>query len=245
MTAFLIIIGILFILYGLIVLSVGSGTKFFLVWIVLGLVCGAAAFCTKHDFWRHISPLLRRTLAGLLLLCLLVTAGTSALIIRGFKSKGEPDLDYIVVLGAQVYSTGPSAVLKYRLDAAKDYLQENESARCIVTGGKGYNEPFPEAYGMRDYLVRNGIDEDRIFIEDESANTVQNIRNSMIFFDPEKDRIGIVTNNFHLFRGTSIAKKAGIAHVSGIAAGSTRLYLPNNVLREVLGVIKDKLCGNM
>ena len=43
MTAFLIIIGILFILYGLIVLSVGSGTKFFLVWIALGLACGAAA----------------------------------------------------------------------------------------------------------------------------------------------------------------------------------------------------------
>ena len=245
MTALLFILGILFCLYGLIVLAAGSGTKFFLVWIALGLLCGAAAAAVRHDLFRQIPQGVRRALTVLFLLAMAVTVVTSVLIIREFRSKGEKDLDYIIVLGAQVYSTGPSVVLKYRLDEARQYLLENEDTKCIVTGGKGYNEPFPESYGMRDYLVRNGIPEDRILIEDESSNTVQNIRNSLPFIDPENDRVGIVTNNFHLFRGTSIAKKAGIAHVSGIAAGSTRLYLPNNVLREVLGVIKDKLCGNM
>ena len=32
--------------------------------------------------------------------------------------KGEAGLDYIIVLGAQVRESGPSAALKYRLDEA-------------------------------------------------------------------------------------------------------------------------------
>jgi len=245
MTVFLIILGVLFFLYGILVKAAGSGTPFFLVWIILGILCGGAAVMTKRNLWKHIPAGLRKSLLVLLLAGLILICALTAAILRGFHSKGEEDLDYIIVLGAQVYSSGPSVVLRYRLDAAADYLQENENTKCIVTGGKGYNEPFPEAYGMRDYLVRNGIREERILIEDESANTVQNIRNSLPFLDPENDTVGIVTNNFHLVRGTAIAKKAGIAHVSGIAAGSTRIYLPNNILREVLGIIKDTLLGNM
>ena len=35
-------------------------------------------------------------------------------IVRDCKSVGEKNLDYIIVLGAQVYEHGPSAILKYR-----------------------------------------------------------------------------------------------------------------------------------
>ena len=41
------------------------------------------------------------------------------------SKKGSQDLDYIIVLGAQVREDGPSVVLKYRLDAAVDYLNGN------------------------------------------------------------------------------------------------------------------------
>jgi hypothetical protein len=33
--------------------------------------------------------------------------------------------------------------------------------------------------------------------------------------------------------------------VQGVAAGSSTVYLPNNVLRECLGILKDKIYGNM
>ena len=57
--------------------------------------------------------------------------------------------------------------------------------------------------------------------------------------------MGIVTNNFHLFRGMRIARKAGIVNVCGIAADSNPLYLPNNMVRESLGLAKDFLAGNI
>ena len=70
-------------------------------------------------------------------------------------------------------------------------------------------------------------------------------RFSMQFIDPEHDRVGIVTNKFHMFRGVRIACKAGIVNVCGIAAESNPLYLPNNMVRESLGVAKDFLAGNL
>ena len=87
-----------------------------------------------------------------------------------FKSKGQQNLDYIIVLGAQVRESGPSVVLQYRLDAAIDYLNKNPDTICIVSGGQGVNEPFSEAEGMAKYLLENGIEMDRILLEEMSKN---------------------------------------------------------------------------
>ena len=106
-----------------------------------------------------------------------------------------PDTDVIIVLGAQVRENGPSVVLRYRLDTAADYLRDNPSTICIVSGGQGYNEPVSEAVAMRDYLVARGIDETRIRMESASKNTVENMEFSKVFFDPAADSVGIVTNN--------------------------------------------------
>ena len=91
---------------------------------------------------------------------------------------GPDNLDYLIVLGAQVYKNGPSPVLKFRLDKAYEYLSANPETRCIVTGGQGSNEPFTEASCMADYLVKRGIDSGRIILEDKSTTTAQNLTNS-------------------------------------------------------------------
>ena len=67
----------------------------------------------------------------------------------------------------------------------------------------------------------------------------------MAFIDPNTDQVGIVTNNFHVFRGTAIAHKQGIAYAYGIAAPSNCWYLPNNLLYETFGISKDFLKGNL
>ena len=136
-------------------------------------------------------------------------------------------------------------VLQYRLDAAYEYLKDHEHTKCIVTGGQGWNEPFPEAEGMKTYLTGKGIEASRILMESKSNDTLENIANSLPFIDPQTDNVAIVTNNFHVFRGCAIARKAGIRDVTGLPAGSTRLYLPNNLLREFLGVLKDFVQRNI
>ena len=162
-----------------------------------------------------------------------------------FGMRAEPGMDYIIVLGAQVKENGPSVVLKYRLDAAYDYLTANPETKCIVTGSQGSNEPVTEAAGMQAYLVSRGIDASRIILEEQADNTVQNLVYSRELIDSEDASAAIVTNNFHLFRALHIAAAHGYRDVQGISAYSTALYLPNNMVREFFGVCKDLVRGDL
>ena len=240
-----IVLGIISCLYGLFVLSANSGTRFYMVWFILGAFCFLCSAAAKNHWLKKAPRVLRYVFFILLGLGFAAFAIVEGVILSHFKDRGEEDLDYLIVLGAQMRDYGPSRVLQYRLDTACEYLVEHEDTLCIVSGGKGPNETITEALGMRDYLVKKGISEDRIILEDQSQDTSENIRNSALLLNKEEDRVGIVTNNFHLFRGVSIAKKQGFRHVYGLAAGSTKAYLPNNMLREFLGVMKDLLYGNM
>lgn len=239
------ILGILCMVYGIVVWGTRSGTNSFLLWIAIGILLLGIAAAFHFQMWDRIPVLMRRAIVLIFSVIIVVFVVIEGCIVSGFSAKGEPDLDYIVVLGAQVRENGPSRVLQYRLDEAYDYLIRNENTVCIVSGGQGPNEPFSEAQGMYDYLVEKGISPDRILLEDKSANTVENLANSSQYFDTDHDRIGIVTNNFHVFRGVRLAKHQGIKHVYGIAAEAHPLYLPNNMLREFFGVARDLLYGDL
>lgn len=245
MVLVLAIAGVACLAYGISIMMLWSGTSFFAVWLALGALLLGGAWAVHAGWWEAVPLALRRAAIGVVCAALVICAITQGLAISCFGAQGDDDLDCIIVLGAQVRDDGPSIVLQHRLDTAADYLQTNPRTRCIVSGGMGPNEPEPEAQAMARYLIEKGIDSDRITIEDESPNTVGNIQNSMAFIDPDADRVGIVTNNFHVFRGTAIARKQGIAHVCGIAAPSNPWYLPNNLLRETFGISKDFLKGNL
>ena len=239
------VIGILCILYGIMVLMIRSGTTFFVVWFALGVFFLLLGFLVHNHLLEKLPKILRTLLliaicAGVLLLAL-----CEGFVLRGFGSRAPAGLDCLIVLGAQVREDGPSAVLKYRLDAAAQYLQENNSTVCIVTGGKGAAEPFPEGQGMKDYLVKSGIPEDRIIVEDRALNTVQNIQYSMALMSSPNAPTAIVTNNFHVTRGLALARGQGLTDVYAIAAPSDPLFLPNNMLREFFGLTKDFLLGNL
>ena len=240
----LIILGILSVLYGFLVRLVGSGTSFWLVWEVIGIgffFWAVLLHCGFFATYRKIGVLFY----GLVAVAVIVLVTFGGMIATEFTASGNQNLDYIIVLGAQVREDGPSVVLRYRLDAAIEYLNKNPNTMCIVSGGKGANEPFSEAEGMAEYLLKNGIEKSRIILEDTSTNTVENIRNSKILMDLSYQNVGIVTNNFHVFRAVQIAKAQGLKGVCGIAADSNPLYLPNNVLRECGGILKDWMMKNI
>lgn len=240
----LFILGILSLIYGLVILGVGSGTKFWMIWEVIG-ACFLiwALLVHKRFFTKHKK--FKRIFYTSISAAILSVAILFGLIGSEFTSKGQANLDYIIVLGAQVRESGPSTILKYRLDAAVKYLNENPDTKCIVSGGQGINEPFTEAEGMEEYLIKKGIVADRIIKEDQSKNTVQNILYSKTLLDETYENVGIVTNDFHVFRAVQIGKKQGLKNVYGIAAYSHPFYMPNNALRECGGILKDWIKGNM
>lgn len=87
----------------------------------------------------------------------------------GMFAKGKPELDYLVILGAQVRGTVPSRALRKRLDTALAYLEENPGTIAVVSGGRGPGEDITEAEIMKEYLLLHGIDEKRILVETDST----------------------------------------------------------------------------
>ena len=245
------ILGLLSLGYGLCVMGLFSGSRFFVVWLALGALLLGLAAALHTGAWARLPLALRTGVVLLGVVGTLATCGLSALAMSQAQAVGEPDLDYVIVLGAQVRpDQTPSTVLQYRLDAAAAYLRANPRTRCVVSGGKGASEPVSEAACMATYLEAQGIEPTRILQEDRSTDTHENIRNSAELLraqgdDPSTARVGVVTNNFHVFRSVALARKQGIARACGLSAYATPFYLPNNVFRECFGITKDWLFGNI
>ncbi len=231
--------------YGIFIMAAGSGSFFFLFWIVLALFMEGCLYGYQKGLFSRIPAFLRKIILCIASLMIGLFLFLEVRIVSDFHPAIAEPQDYLIVLGAQVYNGRVSTILRHRLDAAYDYLAQNPETKAIVTGGQGFNEPYPEAEGMAAYLMDRGIPEERILKEDQADNTVQNIEYSFAMIDPENDRICIVTNQFHVHRAMLLAKKAGAKHLSGIGAPSDPLYLLNNMVRESAALIKDWLIGRI
>ncbi len=160
-----IILAVISLLYGITIAAIRSGSLFFLFWIALAAVFGFFAFAVGNGLFSAWPRLVKGILAAVICAGLVAFMIVEGNIISRFHEQGPDGLDYVIVLGAQVREDGPSAVLKYRLDKAAEYLDRNPDTLCIVTGGKGSNEPFSEAEGMAEYLKKKGISPERIIEE--------------------------------------------------------------------------------
>ena len=118
----------------------------------------------------------------------------------------------VVVLGCKVNGDKPSRMLQARLEAAADFLLEHPQAHCIVSGGKGPDEQYHEAFIMKKYLVDKGISSMRIIMEDKSTSTLENINFSAVLAEKYNchERFLIVTDRFHQYRAMSAANRLGI-----------------------------------
>ncbi len=114
--------------------------------------------------------------------------------------------DYLVILGSSLEAGKMSLALKYRLDKALEYLQNDQNI-AIVVSGAGDDDKYLESSVMKDYLVKQGIAENRIIQENQSYSTYQNLANTYKIVKGRK--ILVVTSDFHMFRVLMIAKKLG------------------------------------
>ena len=252
----LIICGAACILYGVSIMLVWSGTAFFALWYLMGAAAVAAGIAMHLGLWQHLPAALARGI-GIASLVALTGVVSLSIFLMGVAATCDPDeapddLDYLVVLGAQVYGNKePSVVLRFRLDAALAYLKGHEGCKVVVSGGRGPNEPITEAECMATYLERQGIPPERIVREGASASTRQNLALSKEKMEQDSGtdvsqlRVGVVTNNFHVFRATRIAQRLGMPGATGISGSMDPWYVPNNLLRECLGVAKDALLGRL
>ncbi len=152
----------------------------------------------------------------------------------------EPDDNStVIVLGAKVYQSGVSVALQNRLNTAITYLSKNPSTKVIVTGGQGSDEPWSEASAAKNYLVDQGIKEERILTEDKSTSTEENLSYSKTIMSENNlgNSIVLVTQSFHMFRASSQAKDLGYT-VYCLPCKTNVWLLPTYYSREVLAITK-------
>lgn len=158
--------------------------------------------------------------------------------------EGEPEI--MVILGCQVKPWGPSILLQDRIDKAVAYLKEHPDVIVVASGGQGPDEHMTEAQAIYDDLVAQGINADRILQEDQSHNTIQNLRNTKKLLEENgygvEGDIVVVSNGFHLARVRMLWERicGSDENLSTLAAPSS--HVPSRFkmyVREPLALVKS------
>ncbi len=196
-------------------------------------------FCKKHYKTKKGKALLNTafTVLGMGIICFCLALGS---IITSAKTTAAQQ-STVIVLGCAVRGETPSFTLQSRINAACDYLIENPDSTAILSGGQGNGEDISEAQCMYNTLTENGISPDRLYLEDKSTDTSENIAFSKQIIDDNNlgRDIAVVSSDYHLKRAKMICEKNGFENPHTISAPSTYFDKPTFYLREVLGVVKE------
>lgn len=220
------------------------------------LVSSAVMLCVFLTalFWHLIDRNWNFKKAALCLFAALVFAAsvTAFGIVSGMMLKASltvPPSDNshytLVVLGCKAHGDQPSWMLHDRLEKAYAVLRENPGVKCVVTGGKGEDESFTEAYVMKKYLTKKGISADRIYMEELAASTEENLlyTKALVRLNGLPEDIMIVTDRFHELRARIWAERSGFRHIYS-ACCETRLYLVTGYwFREMFGLARLYVFG--
>lgn len=226
---------------------VGYGFSALICFCLTGLLLcykALSVLIQKNKLWA-------KTVRTALNICLCI--GLTVVIITGcfvgVACFGETDThcDYVVVLGAGLHGSTPSLSLRSRIDAAYVYLIDHPDTICVVSGGQGAGEDLSEAKAMYQELTSMGIAPERIWMEDLSTSTQENLRFSMALIEEKTGQkpnaINLISNDYHLLRAMMFARDEGVI-AYGIPAKTPYISLfVNYFLREIAGIWHHILIG--
>ena len=202
------------------------GAFFFFCFGAGTAILAAAAVMSKGSRFARIILRVGRAVLILWLISFIIAEG---FIISGEKTDpGYDNASCIIVLGSGVNGYTPSLCMESRLRTAYAMLCGNPEAVAVLSGGRGEGEFVSEAQAMYDWLTKKGIDESRLYIEDASRNTIENMEFSKALIESEglsaDGGAAVVTNEFHLWRSCRLASLRGIK-AYGVSAETPYAYL--------------------
>lgn len=201
----------------------------------------AASVCFWPQWPGCLPRWLQKVAAGVIAVGLAAVVAVLALMILAAAHRPVPadPPGTVIVLGCEVHPDNrPSLMLRDRIDAAYDYLIAHPEAVCVASGGMDDDERITEARCIRDTLVSRGIDPARIYLEETSGSTLENLAFSanVIAQNGLDTRVALATDNFHQYRAQFFARKEGLDPLS-IGNPSYWVLGPGYWAREVVGVL--------
>jgi len=207
----------------------------FLYGLLMPWVHGILAKWRVHTVLRW----LYRGILGIIAVIALLVVVESACMLAAAKKEAGPGAT-VVVLGCRVYGERASLSMMERLDAAYEYLRSHPEAKCVLSGGKGDGENITEAECMYRYLLNKGIDEARLYKEETSTTTRENLLFSKQLIEEQKLHpvIAIATSEYHMYRAGMIADALDITWAA--VPGRTAIWLfPTYYVRELYGILYE------
>ncbi len=116
----------------------------------------------------------------------------------------------IVILGYALNDDGSmKAELVGRLETGLDFARAYPNAYVVVTGGgTAKNAPsVTEGGAMAEWLLQNGLEPQRLIVEDSAANTILNVENTYKILKkdyPSVTSLAIVSSDYHLPRANAL-----------------------------------------
>lgn len=205
---------------------------------VLVLLFGIVDVLKKK--WPRGMKLLYRLMTAAAYLALAAMIVTAAFIGSAADGDTETETAYVIVLGAGVNGTTPSQSLRERLTAAEAYLNAHPDAIAILSGGMGDRENITEAECMYRWLTERGVDKNRLWIEDKSTDTEENIRFSLALIEEKTGsrptEAAVVSSEYHLYRAGFLARQEGLT-IRGVPAETElKPFFCNMFVREIFAV---------
>lgn len=223
------------------------------------LLIGGEVFLFKYDYYASGSQreimwhdLFANIFAAIYLYfeCMLIGSIIANMIVVRYKA--PRDRDYLIVLGCGLRQDGtPTPLLQSRIDRAIAFYKQQKAETgkeltFITSGGKGDVEANSESLAMTRYLIEQGIPEDIIIQEEESRDTVQNMRFSKEKIAERsengeftnKTKVAYATSNYHVFRSGICARRAKMRAI-GVGAKTKWYFWPNAAVREFVGLLAE------
>jgi len=251
--------GNLFIIYTIVLHILTPGTfldivtSFCNIWAVAGFfLLWLSFYRLKHGYslWSGIQKKWKLIILICAGFCGLIALVNLALILtpKTVSEPVEPEKAYVFLLGGGIDKNGklPKPVM-WRVQKTSAYMKSNPEAVCVVTGGTLKWLPYPEAPELKRQLVKSGISEDRIFIEDQAKDTIQNLQLGTEVLKKElglstaevlSSTVVLVSSRYHLRRSQRLARRMGFENVTGAGCRTPLFHLPMAYLREICAYVK-------
>jgi uncharacterized SAM-binding protein YcdF (DUF218 family) len=180
-----------------------------------------------------------RPILFIILTGLIIAGGILYCIFDNANGSKPVKSDAMIILGCQIKGDIPSLMLEYRLKKALELYNKGYSDYIIVSGGQGKDEDYTEAYIMKRWLQRKGVDGNRIIEEEKSTSTFENLKFSKKVMDNKNLKTAIiVSNDFHMFRSLKLAERLNIK-ASGAPSPTVEYLKFYYYSREILSVLKS------
>ena len=164
-------------------------------------------------------------------------------VIKDAKTPYNDDCDYLMILGNQVVGKDiPSPLMLERVDRAVEYLEENKDCYVVVCGGITTDEQIiSESALMAVLLTKDGVNPDRIILEDKSTTTFENFEYAKNVIEEHSGEniedvdVAFLSSDYHMHRAGVIADHFGFNDIGRVSCKTENGFVKTLVREYFVG----------